>query len=158
MTAYNVQYLVGTLAREADIPVHLTPHGLRHSAITIGLDAGVSLRDMQDFARHADPKTTRRYDRSRHALNRHATYAIAHYLAGGNRTTALPPQSCGPRTALRGRRRRNERVAPTMRAFYPGWPARPSRAPSGSRAPRTFRRRRHRSQVRTLSANRCRAA
>jgi integrase/recombinase XerD len=43
----------------------------------------VSLRDMQDFARHADPKTTRRYDRSRHALNRHATYAIAHYLAGG---------------------------------------------------------------------------
>jgi integrase/recombinase XerD len=38
---------------------------------------------MQDFARHADPKTTRRYDRSRHALNRHATYTIAHYLAGG---------------------------------------------------------------------------
>jgi hypothetical protein len=36
-----------------------------------------------DFARHADPKTTRRYDRARHALNRHATYAIAYYLAGG---------------------------------------------------------------------------
>ena len=62
MTAYNVQYLVAALARDAAIPVHLTPHGLRHSAITIGLDAGVSLRDMQDFARHADPKTTRRYD------------------------------------------------------------------------------------------------
>jgi integrase len=56
---------------------------LRHSAITIGLDAGVSLRDMQDFARHADPRTTRRYDRARHALNRHVTYAIDHYLAGG---------------------------------------------------------------------------
>jgi integrase/recombinase XerD len=84
MTAYNVQYLVAALARDAAIPVHLTPHGLWHSAITIGLDAGVSLRDMQDFAQHADPKTTRRYDRSRHALNRHATYAIAHYLAGGS--------------------------------------------------------------------------
>jgi site-specific recombinase XerD len=48
---------------------HLTPHGLRHSAITIGLDAGVSLRDMQDVARRADAKTTRRYDCSRHALN-----------------------------------------------------------------------------------------
>jgi integrase len=84
MTGYNVQYLVAALARDAAIPVRPTPHGLRHSAITIGLDAGVSLRDMQDFARHADPKTTRRYDRSRHALNRHATYAIAHYLAGGN--------------------------------------------------------------------------
>jgi integrase/recombinase XerD len=61
----------------------VTPHGLRHSAITIGLDTGVSLRDVQDFARHADPKTTRRYDRSCHALNRHATYAITHHLAGG---------------------------------------------------------------------------
>jgi integrase/recombinase XerD len=39
---------------------------------------------MQDFARHADPKTTRRYDRSRHALNRHATYTIARYLACGS--------------------------------------------------------------------------
>jgi integrase/recombinase XerD len=64
--------------------VHLTPHGLRHLAITIGLDADVSLRDMQHVARHADPTTTRRYDRSRHALNRHATYAIAHELTGGN--------------------------------------------------------------------------
>jgi hypothetical protein len=75
MTPYNVCYLVAVLAREAGIGKHLTPHGLRHSAITIGLDAGVSLRDMQDFARHADP-TTRRYDRACHALNRHATYAI----------------------------------------------------------------------------------
>lgn len=83
MTPYNLCYLVAVLAREAGIRKHLTPHGLRHSAITIGLDAGVSLRDMQDFPRHADPKTTRRYDRARHALNRHATYAISHYLAGG---------------------------------------------------------------------------
>ncbi|MBA2579046.1 MAG: tyrosine-type recombinase/integrase [Euzebyaceae bacterium] len=83
MTAYNVQYLVAALARDAGINKRLTPHGLRHSAITVGLDAGVSLRDMQDFARHADPKTTRRYDRARHALNRHATYAISHHLAGG---------------------------------------------------------------------------
>jgi integrase/recombinase XerD len=64
--------------------VHLTPHGLRHSAITMGLDASVSLRDMPDFARHAEPKTTRCYDRSRHVMNRHATYAVAHHLAGGN--------------------------------------------------------------------------
>jgi integrase/recombinase XerD len=81
MTAYNVQYLVAALARDAAIP-HLTPHGLRHSAVT-SLDAGMSLRDMQNFSRHADPKTTRHYDRSRHALKRHATSTIAHYLAGG---------------------------------------------------------------------------
>jgi site-specific recombinase XerD len=82
ITAYNVEYLVAALARETGLTKHLTPHGLRH-AMAVGLDVGVSLRDMQVFARHADPKTTRRYDRSCHALNRHATYAIAHYLAGG---------------------------------------------------------------------------
>jgi hypothetical protein len=53
------------------------------------------------LACHADPKTTLRYDRCRRALNRHATYAIAHHLAGGNRTTCCLPRSCGPRTALR---------------------------------------------------------
>jgi site-specific recombinase XerD len=40
MIAYNLQYLVAALARDAAIPVYLAPHGLRHSAITIGLDAG----------------------------------------------------------------------------------------------------------------------
>lgn len=44
-----------------------------------GLDAGVPLGDVQDSAPHADPKTTRCYDRSRQAA-----YASAHYLAGGN--------------------------------------------------------------------------
>ena len=84
MTPYNVQYLVKGLCRQIDVNRRITPHSLRHSAITMALDAGVGLRDVQDFARHEDPKTTRRYDRSRNQLNRHATCAIAQYLAGGN--------------------------------------------------------------------------
>lgn len=68
--------------------------------------AGVSLRDIQDFARHADPKTTRRYDCSRHSLNRHATYAINHDLAGGtwlasNASSASLTASAGPSCATR---------------------------------------------------------
>jgi hypothetical protein len=59
---------------------------LRHSAITIGLDAGVSLRDMQDFARHADPMTTSRYDRAHHAgvgyLTLGATYLAIAVVSG----------------------------------------------------------------------------
>jgi hypothetical protein len=39
------------------------------------------LRDVQDFARHADPRTTRRYDRGRNSLDRHATYRVAEFLA-----------------------------------------------------------------------------
>ena len=44
-----------------------SPHSLRHAFVTAALDAGASLRDVQDAAGHADPRTTRRYDRSRHA-------------------------------------------------------------------------------------------
>jgi len=49
--------------------------------VTLALDAGVSLRDVQDAARHADPRTTRRYDGARHALDRHATYTLAAFVA-----------------------------------------------------------------------------
>jgi site-specific recombinase XerD len=38
---------------------------LRHTFVTTMLDAGVDLRDVQVAARHADPRTTMRYDRAR---------------------------------------------------------------------------------------------
>ena len=57
------------------------PHLLRHAFVTLALDAGVSLRDVQDAAGHADPRTTRRYDRARYALDRHPTYRLAEHLA-----------------------------------------------------------------------------
>jgi site-specific recombinase XerD len=59
----------------------VSPHSLRHTFATIALDAGASLRDVQDAMGHADPRTTRRYDRARHSLDRHPTYAVAAYLA-----------------------------------------------------------------------------
>jgi hypothetical protein len=48
-------------------------------------DAGVPLRDVQEAASHADPRTTMRYDRARASLDRHATYIVAAYLAGAAR-------------------------------------------------------------------------
>ena len=54
---------------------------LRHSAITFALDAGATLRDVQDYAGHKDPRTTRRYDHARDSLDRNAAYAVAAYLA-----------------------------------------------------------------------------
>jgi hypothetical protein len=38
------------------------------------LDAGVDVRDVQIAARHADPRTTMRYDRARQNLDRHPNY------------------------------------------------------------------------------------
>lgn len=65
-------HLVRRLARTAAIPswAALSPHSLRHTALTLALDSGASLRDVQDMARHRDPRTTRRYDRSRGSLDR----------------------------------------------------------------------------------------
>ena len=74
--------LVRRLARTAGIGTweQLSPHSLRHSAITFALDVGASLRDVQDYAGHKDPRTTRRYDHSRDSLDRNAAYAVAAYL------------------------------------------------------------------------------
>jgi integrase/recombinase XerD len=74
--------VVRRLARRAGIDKPISPHSLRHAAITAALDAGCSLRDVQDFARHADPRQTRRYDRARGALDRNPTYIVTTYLAG----------------------------------------------------------------------------
>jgi site-specific recombinase XerD len=75
--------LVRSLARDAGIEAwdQLSRHCLRHSAITFALDAGAALRDVQDYAGHKDPRTTRRYDHARDSLDRNAAYAVAAYLA-----------------------------------------------------------------------------
>ncbi|MER6666657.1 tyrosine-type recombinase/integrase [Amycolatopsis japonica] len=57
------------------------PHMLRHTFVTTMLDAGVDLRDVQIAARHADPRTTMRYDRARKNLDRHPNYILAAYMA-----------------------------------------------------------------------------
>jgi integrase/recombinase XerD len=57
------------------------PHMLRHTCVTTMLDAGVDLRDVQIAARHADPRTTMRYDRARNNLDRHPTYIPAAFMA-----------------------------------------------------------------------------
>jgi integrase len=69
----------------AGIAKAVTPHTLRHAFITAALDAGVPLRDVQEAASHADPRTTMRYDRARGSLDRHATYIVAAYIAGAAR-------------------------------------------------------------------------
>ncbi len=77
--------IVRKTARRARIGKSVTTHTLRHAFITAALDAGVPLRDVQEAASHADPRTTIRYDRARGSLDRHATYIVAAYVAGAAR-------------------------------------------------------------------------
>lgn len=80
--------LLRRLARRAGLPQaeRINPHSLRHTFVTAALDAGVSLRDVQDGAGHRDPRTTRRYDSSRHNLDRHPSYAVSTFYAAGQST------------------------------------------------------------------------
>lgn len=77
--------IVRRLAKRAGIDKRISPHSLRHSFITAALDAGVPLRDVQEAASHADPRTTMRYDRGRGSLDRHPTYIVSTFVAGASR-------------------------------------------------------------------------
>lgn len=82
MDRYAATKIVKRVAKRAGITKKVSPHSLRHSFVTAALDAGVPLRDVQIAARHADPRTTTRYDRARHNLDRHASYVVAAFISG----------------------------------------------------------------------------
>jgi integrase/recombinase XerD len=71
---------VQRLAKAAGIEGQISPHSLRHTFATLALDAGTTLRDLQDSMGHADPRTTRRYDRARGTLAKSAGYDVARAL------------------------------------------------------------------------------
>lgn len=72
---------VQRLARDAGLKGRISPHSLRHTFATLALGAGTALHDLQDSMGHADPRTTRRYDRARFALDKAAGYNVAQVLA-----------------------------------------------------------------------------
>jgi site-specific recombinase XerD len=78
MDRHAIFRLVRRLAERAAIPAwaDLSPHSLRHAFATTARAEGVPLEDVQDAMGHADPRTTRRYDRDRHNLDRDPSYAI----------------------------------------------------------------------------------
>ena len=85
MDRHAAARIVRRVARRSGITKRVGPHTLRDAFITAALDAGVPLRDVQEAASHADPRTTMRYDRARVSLDRHATYIVATFLAGAAR-------------------------------------------------------------------------
>jgi integrase/recombinase XerD len=60
----------------------VTPHMFKSTAITLAQAEGCSLRDVQDWAQHSDPKTTARYDRDAGQLDRSPAYVLARLLEG----------------------------------------------------------------------------
>jgi integrase len=82
-TARNV---LAAACRRAGI-AEVRPHQIRTWAITTALGMeGVELHDVQDFARHADPAMTRRYDRARHRKDSQIGEGLLVSLAEAKRT------------------------------------------------------------------------
>lgn len=73
LSAQAVYRRVKRHAEAAGIEKAITPHSLRHTFVTLALDGGATVRQVQVAARHADPKTTMRYDRHRRNLDDHAS-------------------------------------------------------------------------------------
>ena len=63
MTAGDMNRMVKRRLKDAGLPSRLSPHSLRVTTITDLLSQGVPLEDVQHLAGHADPRTTRLYDR-----------------------------------------------------------------------------------------------
>jgi site-specific recombinase XerD len=84
MSRHSATRRLRRLAATAGVTMaRMHPHMLRHTYVTTMLDAGVDLRDVQIAARHADPRTTMRYDRARKNLDRHPNYILAAYMSSG---------------------------------------------------------------------------
>lgn len=86
MTRRMVDYHLTSMARDAGIigrKERLSPHALRHTAATLALDAGASLRDVQVQMGHARPDTTARYDQARRNINNAAANALAAIVEDG---------------------------------------------------------------------------
>ena len=78
----DVYRMVRRIAKVAGIPRHISPHSLRHAAITNALDAGCRCAMLRSLPGTADPRTTEHYDRARGNLDRHGVHYLTAYVAG----------------------------------------------------------------------------
>lgn len=78
---------LGAVATTAGISTRFSPHVLRHTFVTLARQTGCSLEDVQDAAGHADPATTRAYDRTRQTHADHPAHRILIALTTGTAST-----------------------------------------------------------------------
>ena len=104
--AADVWRIVRRLAAQAGLPIdlaaHLGPSAMRRSFAALYLDSGGALHGLQSARGHADPRTTRRYERGRPARG-HSPRPASAAARGGPCTLgpAARPGASGAETAAR---------------------------------------------------------
>jgi len=77
MYVVDICRMVKRRLRDAGLPGVLSPHSFRVTTITDLLEQGVPLEDVQRLAGHADPRTTRLYDRRQKRITRNIVERIS---------------------------------------------------------------------------------
>jgi integrase/recombinase XerD len=77
ITGLDICRMVKRRLKHAGLPPRLSPHSFRVATVTNLLTQGVSLEDVQYLAGHADPRTTRLYDRRQRAVTRNTVERIS---------------------------------------------------------------------------------
>jgi site-specific recombinase XerD len=72
ISAQVIQRIVETACEKAGLGVKLTPHGLRATFVTLALEGGAKLEQVQYAVGHADPRTTERYQKRKLNLDNNA--------------------------------------------------------------------------------------
>jgi integrase/recombinase XerD len=76
MTRRAVQKLVERYVLRLTLDPNVTVHSFRVTALTTAREGGSDIIDLQDFAGHADPRTTLTYIRSRDRLSKSPAYVL----------------------------------------------------------------------------------
>ncbi len=71
-----VQLLIARYIKKLNLDPAVTVHSLRVTALTTARERGCDIIDLQDFAGHADPRTTLTYIRSRDRLSKSPAYVL----------------------------------------------------------------------------------
>lgn len=76
MTVRAIEYLVTRHIRRLGLPIGVSVHSLRVTALTTARHRGADIISLQEFAGHADPRTTLAYIRSQERLSKSPTYVL----------------------------------------------------------------------------------
>lgn len=79
MTDNDMQRMFKRRILQVGLPGTLSPHSFRVTTITALLEQGVALEVVQNLANHADPRTTRLYDRRKRKITRNVVERIPFY-------------------------------------------------------------------------------
>ena len=77
MSAGDIGRMIKRRMRACGLPLRLSPHSFRVATITDLLHQGVPLSDVQHLAGHADPRTTKLYDRRQKSITRNIVERIS---------------------------------------------------------------------------------